>query len=117
MKVNGGERWGAWLSVWSQVQSRLVLPFWYRPTRVVPKKGPLNVCVCVCGYSKFHYTGPTGPARTLSETHMDPTEFRHKKVRAGPCRARVVELISSSPTMCVDFFWSGPVRSGPCNGI
>jgi len=57
----------AWLSVWSEVQtciwpswyhccslslatvkSRLVLPFWYRPTWVVPDKGPLNVCVCVC---------------------------------------------------------------------
>ena len=48
----------AWLSVWSEVQtwchchslslasvkSRLVLPFWYRLTRVVPEKGPLNVC-------------------------------------------------------------------------
>ena len=32
----------AWLSVW-----RLVLPFWYRFTRVVPEKGPLNGCVCV----------------------------------------------------------------------
>ena len=32
------------------VKSRLVLPFWYRLTRVVPDKGPLNgyVCVCVC---------------------------------------------------------------------
>ena len=57
----------AWLSVWSKVQtwiwprwcqchslslasvkSRLVLPFWYRPTWVVPEKGPLNGCVCVC---------------------------------------------------------------------
>ena len=57
----------AWLSVWSEVQtciwsspchchslslaslkSRLVLPFWYWLTRVVPDKGPLNVCVCVC---------------------------------------------------------------------
>ena len=56
----------AWLSVWSKVQtciwpscchchslslapvkSRLVLPFWSRLTRVVPEKGPLNVCsVC-----------------------------------------------------------------------
>ena len=53
-----------WLSVWSEVQtciqpswchchslslapvkSRLVLPFWYRLTRVVPDKGPLNGCV------------------------------------------------------------------------
>ena len=57
----------AWLSAWSEVQtciwsnwchchslsiasvkSRLVLPFWYQLTRVVPEKGPLNGCVCVC---------------------------------------------------------------------
>ena len=30
------------------LKSRLVLPFWYRLTRVVPEKGPLNECVCVC---------------------------------------------------------------------
>ena len=56
----------AWLSVWSEeqtciwpswchchslslasVKSRLVLPLWYRLTRVVLGKGPLNgVCVC-----------------------------------------------------------------------
>ena len=55
----------AWLSVWSEVQTciwpswchchslslasakpRLVLPFWYRLTRVVPDKGLLNGCVC-----------------------------------------------------------------------
>ena len=54
----------AWLSVWSKMQtciwpswcqchslslasvkSRLVLPFWYRLTRVVLDKGPLNGCV------------------------------------------------------------------------
>ena len=28
--------------------SRLVLPFWYRLTWVVPDKGPLNACACVC---------------------------------------------------------------------
>ena len=63
-KLSGGVL--AWLSVWSKVQtciwpcefhyhslslasvkSRLVLPFWYRPTRVVLDKGPLNGCVCV----------------------------------------------------------------------
>jgi len=57
----------AWLSVWSEVQtciwfswchchslslasvkSRLVLPFWYRRTRVVLDKGSLNRCVYVC---------------------------------------------------------------------
>jgi len=29
----------------ASVKSRLVLPFWYRLTRVVPEKGPLNGCV------------------------------------------------------------------------
>ena len=64
-KLSGGVL--EWLSVWSEVQtciwpswcycqslslasvkSRLVLPFWYRLTWVVPEKGPLNGCVCVC---------------------------------------------------------------------
>jgi len=64
-KLSGGVL--AWLSVWSEVhtciwpswchchslslasaKSRLVLPFWYQPTRVVKDKGPSNVCVCVC---------------------------------------------------------------------
>ena len=65
-KLSGG--WLAWLSVWSEVQtciwpswcylasvkSRLVLPFWYWVTRVVPDKGPLNarVCVQVCVCSR-----------------------------------------------------------------
>jgi len=30
----------------ASVKSRLVLPFWYRLTRVVPDKKPLNGCVC-----------------------------------------------------------------------
>ena len=66
-KLSGGVL--VWLSVWSKVQtciwpsgfhchllslasvkSRLVLPFWYRPTWVVPDKRPLNGCVCVCVY-------------------------------------------------------------------
>jgi len=63
----------AWLSVWSEVQtciwpswchchslslasvkSRLVLHFWYQLTQVVPDKGPLNGCVCVCNV-KCHF--------------------------------------------------------------
>ena len=33
--------------LFASVKSRLVLPLWYRLTRVVPDKGPLNGCVCV----------------------------------------------------------------------
>jgi len=32
----------------ASAKSRLVLPFWYRLTRVVLDKGLLNVCECVC---------------------------------------------------------------------
>ena len=64
----------AWLSVWSEMQtciwpswchchslslasvkSRLVLPFWYQLTRVVPEKGPLNGCVCVIYEYSWHW--------------------------------------------------------------
>ena len=73
-KLSGGVL--ASLSVWSEVQtciwpswchchslslasvkSRLVLPFWYRLTRVVPDKGPFKrVCVCVCVCMIFVHT-------------------------------------------------------------
>ena len=36
----------------ASVKSRLVFPFWYRLTRVVPDKGPLNGCVCVCVHNR-----------------------------------------------------------------
>jgi len=32
----------------ASAKSRLVFTFWYRLTWVVPNKGPLNGCVCVC---------------------------------------------------------------------
>jgi len=68
----------AWLSVWSEMQtciwpswchwhslslasvkSRLVLPFWYRLTRVVVDKGSLNGCVCYFCCEKKMMTGCT----------------------------------------------------------
>ena len=33
------------VSCFSKIQ--IGLPFWYRPTWIVPEKGPLNGCVCV----------------------------------------------------------------------
>ena len=88
----------AWLSVWSEVQtcmwpswchchslslasvkSRLVLPFWYRPTRVVPEKGPLNMCVCVCvcvyGLCIIHYVNPQCPKICCANSHFCLTNF------------------------------------------
>ena len=65
----------AWLSVWSEVQtciwpswchchslflasvkSRLVLPFWYRLTRVVPEKGSFNMHMCAVVRSLYFLT-------------------------------------------------------------
>ena len=39
------------VSCFSKIQ--IGLPFWYRLTRVVPEKGPLNRCVCVCVAGAF----------------------------------------------------------------
>jgi len=40
------------VSCFSEIQ--IVLPFWYRLTWVVPEKGPLNGCVCVCVVYTIH---------------------------------------------------------------
>jgi len=45
--------------------------------------------------AKFHYTDLTGPARTLSATRTDPTEFRRKK---SPCGSvRVADKVRTGP--------------------
>ena len=49
----------------ASVKSRLVLPFWYRPTRIVLDKGPLNGCVCVCMCDLNHST--SHPAEEAEE--------------------------------------------------
>jgi len=52
--------WRSWCRCHSlslaSVKSRLVLPFWYWLTHVVPDKGLLNRCVCVCVFI-FKHTG------------------------------------------------------------
>ena len=99
----------AWLSVWSEVQtciwsswchchslslapvkSRLVLPFWYRPTQVVREKGPLNGCVCVC--LAMYDCSPLQPSPYIKFTnstdcgqmdgHTDPAEAESMVDRA-----------------------------------
>ena len=111
----------AWLSVWSAVQtciwpswchchslslasvkSRLVLPFWYRPTRVVPDNGPLNGCVCVCVCKslvlQFIDTSPILFSATLVFPHwLKPFRVcgvgcRKPEVEITDCRLRLIEL-------------------------
>jgi len=65
------------VSCFSKIQ--VGLPFWYRLTRVVPDKGPLNgcVCVCVCVCVLFTYLQPTGiqVARLTGKTsHSTPND-------------------------------------------
>ena len=38
------------VSCFDKIQIGLL--YWYRLTRVVPEKGPLNGCVCVCVFNK-----------------------------------------------------------------
>jgi len=45
--------------VLASVKSRLVLPFWYWLTRVVPEKGPLNGCVSIRQWQWLGQRGPT----------------------------------------------------------
>jgi len=62
--------------LFASVKSRLVLPFWFRLTQVVPEKGPLNGCqMCVSvlhpmtdlsPFPIYGFHGPTSPPATAS---------------------------------------------------
>jgi len=55
------------VSCFSKIQ--IGLPFSYRLTWVVPEKGPLNVCVCVCVIGcLLHSEEIIGKAMTLQST-------------------------------------------------
>jgi len=102
-KLSGGML--AWLSVWSKVQiciwptcchchslsvasvkSRLVLPFWYRLTRVVPEKGPLNGCVCVCITLPLAHSGECLPLLLFfSFLHYQSNGLAVKNVSTVTC--------------------------------
>ena len=56
----------------ASVKSRLVLPFWYRLTRVVLEKGPLNGCVCVCVCVCDYRIGSPASAAVLSSAASPP---------------------------------------------
>ena len=110
-KLSGGML--AWLSVWNEVQifirpswcychslslasvkSRLVLPFWYRLTRIVPDKGPLNgcmlwFCVCACrqdldkcnGMEELAVAGPEPHDVEIDPSNCDDGVVMRKRVK------------------------------------
>ena len=45
--------------------------FWYRPTRVVPDKRPLNGCVCVCVCVVGHMTKQMKHGRDCRRTDIE----------------------------------------------
>jgi len=74
------------VSCFSKIKSRLILPFWYRLTWVVPDKGPLNRCVCVC-CSYLHVSGdtygrPISGQREVSG-YSSPSELNQWKAGEG----------------------------------
>ena len=123
----------AWLSVWSEVQtciwpswchcyllslasvkSRLVLPFWYRLTRVVPEKGPFNGCVCVraCVCVCILYGGRQLPVPLYSTVNPSNVNWQltsevlhwvHQRVaaRCSDCRFVIVLLSRRFCAVCI----------------
>jgi len=87
----------------ASVKSRSVLPFWYQLTRVVPEKGPLNVCA----YNmQLHivvaYDGTSGAGRLPTGVGLGP--IRDGTVGAGLAGAPGAGLC------VIDGFGGGPER-------
>jgi len=93
------------------VKSRLVLPFWYRLTRVVPDKKPLNgcvyVCVCVWSGNWFACVLCSSSCRTLSSTEWharEPNNYvdRRRKNNKIDCHGNIprgIEKLTSTTTI------------------
>ena len=130
-KLSGGVQ--AWLSVWIEVQTciwpswchchslslafRLVLPFWYRLTQMVPDKGPLK-CVCTwlltCillvnhNYFCVHIIYPIYVSSTLFYVifHLFVVNFSEKKA-CWTKRQKLARILpSSGKKLPIDWKWS-----------
>ena len=73
------------VSCFSKIQI-VFFPFWYRLTRVVPEKGPLNGCVYVYdAAAAVQLAGPTAPV-------LGRSSFRRRR-RPASAAAAAVQLI------------------------
>ena len=78
------------VSCFSHIQTGL--PFWYRLTRVVPEKRPLNGCVCVCNC----IIG----TRCVCVANQHPTNMKHNiQIRRKRISASSVASLLSAATM------------------
>ena len=66
-------------------KSRLVLPFWYQLTRVVPDKGPLNGCVCVCYHTPV-FVRHCIETFKLCKDFCIPSAWAENTVMCGRCK-------------------------------
>ena len=81
----------------ASVKSRLVLPFWYRLTRAVPDKGPLNGCVCVCvSRPRNLYDNNSS---TLVQTRLSSQKDINQKA-ANECWKACLNIVKLQPECC-----------------
>ena len=81
----------------ASVKSRLVLPFWYRLTRVVPDKGPLNGCSCVCPAGKTYWSisgTSTQQQRLRSMVHSSKCGQHHVDSRGSRLNADLLKFFN-----------------------
>jgi len=93
----------------ASVKSRLVLPFWYRLTWVVPEKGPLNGCVCVCTQLSRYQKGKTN----LDFSEARDSEWQwHQLGNMQVCTLLQTDNDSSTPPLS---FFTGQMPFLPPN--
>ena len=91
------------VSCFSKIQTGL--PFWYRLTRVVPEKGPLNGCVCVSVTAGGSNAELGGRSAQLNRRRLHAATFSLNHVDRLPAAAS--QLDSGRPaTPC----WGGARR-------
>jgi len=111
----------AWLSVWSEVHtciwpswchchslslasvnSRWVLPFSYWLTWVVPDKGPLNGCVCMCLSDDSSLVRSHSPALVW----LSGIEARvHNDLSLTECITSALDILKGTFCLCCCKFW------------
>jgi len=127
------------VSCFSKIQIGFMVPFWYRLTRVVPEKGPLNGCVCGSELVKQNkcqrciyfththpFNGPISGTTRVSryqkgKTKLDFTEARdsewqwHQPGHMQVCTLLQTDNHANTPSLC--FLQAGCPSCRPTNSV